>query len=493
MEKSSQLQLMRRIYEKAAAVLVWLGPQADNSDLALDRIMEINDWIDDRMKTSGSMRSVIGNVTESDILSPQDKLDDPQSGGLMALHRLFDRDWWFRTWILQEATATENTILICGSKGIPFNAVFKAIHLYGILSMRPHLEYLSGIGTGGPLRVQLFKIQRLTKCRDLTFLDLLASVRKSESTDPRDKVFAMLSFANDVQPDMLKPDYSSPMLQVYTTVAIWSVWTYGNLDFLGFCSHTEENFIPGFPSWLPNWNDRSEQWPFIKRLKSADGSFAKAYHASGPSLPYELTDGRMILPVCDGRTVVRGWRLDSISQCLEASTHNVDTSIERSWAPSNGHERYPYTKETLDEAFRRTIVADISCTKIGASGVSGSRGFSMVWPKKGGFEQFSEEESGNHNDYMDALKSATQYRRFIVTCGSLMGLAPYNAQVDDEIFVFLGGQVLYILRQKEGGKYRFIGECYLHGMMDGEAMDLINEKREEFENAGIGVENIILE
>jgi hypothetical protein len=37
-EKGQQVQLMAKIYSKAARVLVWLGETEDNSDIALERI-----------------------------------------------------------------------------------------------------------------------------------------------------------------------------------------------------------------------------------------------------------------------------------------------------------------------------------------------------------------------------------------------------------------------------------------------------------------------
>src|SRR5437763_98372 len=40
-EKSWQVSLMRDIYKGAAVVMVWLGPSADDSDLAMDTINAI--------------------------------------------------------------------------------------------------------------------------------------------------------------------------------------------------------------------------------------------------------------------------------------------------------------------------------------------------------------------------------------------------------------------------------------------------------------------
>jgi hypothetical protein len=51
-----------------------------------------------------------------------------------------------------------------------------------------------------------------------------------------------------------------------------------------------------------------------------------------------------------------------------------------------------------------------------------------------------------------------------------MGLVSESAEPNDKIYVLAGGQVLYVLRQ-EGDCFRFMGECYIHGLMDGEALE----------------------
>ena len=45
------------------------------------------------------------------------------------------------------------------------------------------------------------------------------------------------------------------------------------------------------------------------------------------------------------------------------------------------------------------------------------------------------------------------------------------AAVGDRVCVLFGGQVLYLLRTKSGDvEHEFIGECYVHGNVDGEAV-----------------------
>jgi hypothetical protein len=68
-------------------------------------------------------------------------------------------------------------------------------------------------------------------------------------------------------------------------------------------------------------------------------------------------------------------------------------------------------------------------------------------------------------------------RKFFVTelAGSgtegRLGLAPNNAKEEDTVCIFYGCSVPVLIRKiKKREEYEFNGECYLHGLMDGEAV-----------------------
>jgi hypothetical protein len=46
----------------------------------------------------------------------------------------------------------------------------------------------------------------------------------------------------------------------------------------------------------------------------------------------------------------------------------------------------------------------------------------------------------------------------------------------DLVVVLFGGRVPFVLRQ-QGKRYTLIGECYIHDVMDGEAIDMWREGR----------------
>jgi hypothetical protein len=71
-------------------------------------------------------------------------------------------------------------------------------------------------------------------------------------------------------------------------------------------------------------------------------------------------------------------------------------------------------------------------------------------------------------------------RRFSSTENGRLACMPVNAQLGDDVCVFFGGRVPYVIRPCGDGFYKFIGQCYVNGIMDGEALDIGGLEIEEF-------------
>lgn len=71
-------------------------------------------------------------------------------------------------------------------------------------------------------------------------------------------------------------------------------------------------------------------------------------------------------------------------------------------------------------------------------------------------------------EFTPYLECATE-RRFGRTEDDWLCLLPEGTQKDDRIVLAEGGKVPLVLRPDGDGYYMFIGEAYVHGIMDGEA------------------------
>ena len=80
--------------------------------------------------------------------------------------------------------------------------------------------------------------------------------------------------------------------------------------------------------------------------------------------------------------------------------------------------------------------------------------------------------------WYDLLQTARN-RQFCVTRKGYMGWAPPTAKPGDCICIFFGGQVPYVVRPN-GKEYEFLGEAYIHGIMNGEALSMEGIKMETF-------------
>lgn len=61
-------------------------------------------------------------------------------------------------------------------------------------------------------------------------------------------------------------------------------------------------------------------------------------------------------------------------------------------------------------------------------------------------------------------------RRFFVSGDGYFGLAPPNARKGDRVAVLCGTETPFLL-QKTDSAFQVVGESYVHGLMNGEAVD----------------------
>jgi hypothetical protein len=89
---------------------------------------------------------------------------------------------------------------------------------------------------------------------------------------------------------------------------------------------------------------------------------------------------------------------------------------------------------------------------------------------------YSHTEIGDSNRDCDLMKTCkafeagTRRRRITITKDGYIGAVPEETQSGDLICVLFGCSVPVVLRKRSEAEYLFVGECYLHGFMDAEAI-----------------------
>jgi hypothetical protein len=95
LERNVQIEMMGAIYEKASLTWIWLGEEAEESNLGMELARSI------------SLRDFT-----------QDQLEQNLDSWKSVLH-LFRRSWWSRLWIVQEAHVETTSGQIWMEKGSP--------------------------------------------------------------------------------------------------------------------------------------------------------------------------------------------------------------------------------------------------------------------------------------------------------------------------------------------------------------------------------------
>ena len=140
----------------------------------------------------------------------------------------------------------------------------------------------------------------------------------------------------------------------------------------------------------------------------------------------------------------------------------------RKWAIDSKHKYF--TGESFADAINRTIVLDLVYNDLGRPSERGGK-LDAAFLRRPRAE-LSLVEYRNQMNMRTAETNASKLRDLGLSQKSYLLTIPHTAIVGDLIWALAGGQALYILRpvDLERKQYRFIGECYAHGLMDGEIL-----------------------
>ena len=123
-ERGHQVQRMADIYRNADRVVIWIGPAAEDSPLAIETMHSLGSRIE---TNSRSLEVEIKSDDDAHLANPGLTLpyDDKTWS---SVYSLLCRPWFKRLWIWQEVILAETAELQCGSKTLDWIAFRKAIH-----------------------------------------------------------------------------------------------------------------------------------------------------------------------------------------------------------------------------------------------------------------------------------------------------------------------------------------------------------------------------
>jgi hypothetical protein len=240
-ERSIQVGRIGTIYRRAEQVVVWLG---DNQGIKEDDLASL---------------SAEGTKTARHALSVSTR---------QTLIQLLSRPYWTRVWIIQELAAASSITIFCGRHKLSWE----------IFSNDSYTESVAVVDktTNNELETKFQKICqfRMDKVNrePIRLLDALHRSQFTLSTDPRDKLYALLGLAFDSDRFIPEPNYHLSKEETYTDFSLALIENKFPLDFI-YLRSSNRQVYDSLPSWVVDWSDLNdalarEEFGHIMRLKS---------------------------------------------------------------------------------------------------------------------------------------------------------------------------------------------------------------------------------
>jgi hypothetical protein len=326
--------------------------------------------------------------------------------------------------------------------------------------------------------------------------------QRFEATDPRDRVYALLGLAPDVQKH-IHVDYDKPVPEVWEDAArfLLNKSPPGHqFEILGYFSNINSRIAMsehpeiGMPTWVPDMDLNIAPIAFPKtrkrKIQQEEETVIDWAYSAGillhPAMIPEV-EATFDLVINGDFLQAKGFLIDAIKEVnRQTETPRLGgkwyRDVVRSWEPKDGQK--PYTLgRAMQQAYLRTIVADLKFDQLGniTGCSSASDQAESILSSSALVVTYTESVAS-----LDVIRFCRN-RTLAYTSRGHVSLVPIHTEVDHEIWILIGGQVLSVVATIPGKEYKsFAGECYVHGLMKGEALDWLRDGRAKLETVVIG-------
>ena len=533
-EKNAQVSLMADVYSRAESVCVWLGEASTDSDLALNfisRVVNLDDF--DRLvadRRTPQEWAALSSLMRRAWFSRRWVV---QEIALAARATLYCGDAYV-DWAefadavsLFEAVESESYTI---SKSIMMSDLFDhipdflgEIKFLGATRLVDATSNLFRKSKNGQVLERLLSLEALisnlsafqaSRPHDIIYavLNLAKGMRTSAAastkgnlvetqshvtTEPTDqalheqklKKLATRRFKQVVEENRFVIDYKKPFFDVCKEFLRFTIKSDGFLDII--CRPwVPEDGMPEAerPSWLLTtskiaWGMRPDgnySRANADTLVGPPGLGKRNYNASGS---FKVTDSWKFGEGPKVRSMyVEGFVIDRIKK---KKPYAADGIILNEWLSAGG---WTDMSALPPDEFWRTLVADRGPNSVNPP---------TFYPRackaalnqsvRGGHISTSTLVHNGKSTivakFLRRVQEVIWMRRLIITENDLLGLAPEMSKKHDLICILYGCSVPVVLREMvdpvtDEEYFTFIGECYVHGIMDGEAFVLARSRSE---------------
>jgi len=358
-ERGLQVGKMRELYTAAWSVVIWLGAECSDSQIAIDLLEKLSRYYNHGDKDE---RNIPNLNLEIDTLRSSLK-NDPEylgRGSWVALREFLSRPYWDRLWIIQEVLISASKTVLCGSRSINWDILCKGIgtiHQSLFVVKNELLDYDQKVCgktypepwctknlhrvlkdlwlLGEELKQKNHSIYLPSKRADshprfqfhrnpLDIHRLLEISKQSLGSDARDKFYGLLAIVEPGFASQIRPSYDIDAGAAFNMVAKTHIQTYNSLEILREANPWGGN---SSASWAPDWT-----WQGRNRFKM----HLVPYNASGNTLASArfldqdktLICGGVIIDKIDGLGPRHREARDGVNHAAELWEFKADTMVQ---------------------------------------------------------------------------------------------------------------------------------------------------------------------
>ncbi|KAL9621483.1 MAG: hypothetical protein Q9160_004126 [Pyrenula sp. 1 TL-2023] len=312
---------MQRIYNSASRVIVWLG----EADEDINEVMKVALDISKMGYTGGAPWEI------TDLCVPV----------FPGLSKIFNKPWWGRIWVLQEAlVARHDPLVLCGRMDISLCVLWRIKNVWNSLDLL-NFRYSN---PNAPRGLSYTKANHLsTVQRDsvrgyigyLNFSSLLSCTCGRQAKEPRDKIFALLGLLEADLAERFVIDYDLPVSKVYQQATAFWLETVDDYP-LAYAACQ-----PGLPTWCI---DFSATW-----LKQQNFIWNGIPRGNSCSLTYKRT---VALDLEHNKVSISGFKIGSIWHVSQRGSSTLNEREEHGLEDFVGNVRH-FTRAAFTAATKR--------------------------------------------------------------------------------------------------------------------------------------------
>jgi hypothetical protein len=374
-------------------------------------------------------------------------------------------------WIKQEFAVAKNVQMLCGTTLFDWeilSSVLEGMRKYdfaeGIRVTRGPYDWIAVFASQEILAMTALR-QSLKRGERWSLLDALAIGRHAKASDQRDKLYARLGLTSDADDPAFYVSYTESTETVYQRITRRMVEKYGNPHGIAIL-YEAVGLNDRLLSWVIDWD---------QPLRANKLGGRQPYNCAA-----NTTSNIRLDPNDISQLVVRGCKFDRVlktSWTWEGVDHGSEVAQAKRWeyarlwesnsrALIDGISTYP-TGETIIQAYSTTLTADSNCSQklAPAAVVESYVAFQQT------IDKTKTDSLEKNRPFWSPMNFGLGFRRFCVTAKGYFGLIPLEARPGDLVCILLGGDAPVILRRDRSyNRYFYVGDCYITGLMYGEAL-----------------------